>query len=91
MNCMARSWRIGPLGLLALVMLAACVAGGYDGDVGVGYVGGVYEPCCYDYGGWGGGYRVGPPRGGERGCQAVARGQRSVGGTWPAAVDRVQP
>jgi hypothetical protein len=45
--------------------LAACVAGGggYDGAVDVGYVGGFYDPCCWDYGGWGGGYYYGPPRG----------------------------
>jgi hypothetical protein len=67
MNRMPRSWRIGILGLFALVTLAACVVGGYEGDVGVGYVGGVYGPGGYDYGGWGPGYRVGPPRGGERG------------------------
>lgn len=49
-----------------LVILAACAVGvggpGYDGEVG--YVGGYYEPWGYDYGGWGGRYRVGPPRGG---------------------------
>jgi hypothetical protein len=54
--------------LLATVIacVASCAVGGpgyYDGGVDVGYVGGFYEPCCYDYGGWGGRYRVGPPRG----------------------------
>ena len=57
--------RVGVLGLMALLGLMACVATGYDGEVGVGYVGGYYEPYGYDYGGWGPGYRVGPPRGGE--------------------------
>jgi hypothetical protein len=67
MNRIPRSWRLGALGLLALMMLAGCVAAGYDGEVGVGYVGGFYEPGGYQYGGWGPGYRVGPPRGGLRG------------------------
>jgi hypothetical protein len=63
---MSRS--IGTLGGLLLVLVSACaVEGGgygYGGDVDAGYVGGVYEPYGYDYGGWGRGYRVGPPRGG---------------------------
>jgi hypothetical protein len=53
---------------LAIMGVAACAVGGpgyYDGGVDVGYVGGFYEPCCYDYGGWGGRYRVGPPPGGH--------------------------
>ena len=39
---------------------------GYDGygGVDVGYVGDYWEPWGYDYGGWGGHYHVGPPRGG---------------------------
>lgn len=46
-----------------LVAIAGCVAGGgYDGGVSVGYGVGFYEPYGYDYGGWGPGYRVGPPR-----------------------------
>lgn len=70
MKHMPRTWKVRAVGALALTSLAGCVAGGYDGDVGpgyVGYVGGVYEPGGYEYGGWGPGYRVGPPRGGERG------------------------
>jgi hypothetical protein len=51
-----------------MTVLSACAVGvsgpGYDGYDGVGYVGGYYEPWGYDYGGWGGRYRVGPPRGG---------------------------
>jgi hypothetical protein len=52
------------LGAAALTMLIACeVTGvGVDSSVGVGYVGGYYEPYGYDYGGWGGAYRVGPSR-----------------------------
>jgi hypothetical protein len=54
-------------GVVLLAVLSACVVGpGYDGSVDVGYVGGFYEPYGYDYGGWGGRYRVGPPRGGAR-------------------------
>jgi hypothetical protein len=51
------------LGAVTLTMLIACeVTGvGVDGSVGVGY-GGYYEPYGYDYGGWGGGYLVGPGR-----------------------------
>jgi len=52
------------LGAMILTMLIACeVTGvGVDSSVGVGYVGGYYEPYGYDYGGWGGAYRVGPSR-----------------------------
>ena len=64
--------RIAPLaaafGLCATLGACAVSPYGYgEGDVGVGYYGGVYEPYGYDYGGWDGGYRVGPPRRGERG------------------------
>jgi hypothetical protein len=51
---------------LIVVMFAAVagcvVGGGYAGAVGVGYGADFYEPGGYDYGGWGPGYRVGPPR-----------------------------
>lgn len=67
MKRMPRSWRVAAAGLLALVMMAACVVGGYGGYGDEGYVGGVYEPAGYEYGGWAPGYRVGPPRGGMRG------------------------
>ena len=57
--------------LAAAGLLTSCAVGpGYDdGYVGVGYVGDYYEPWGYDYGGWGGRYHVGPPRGdyGRRG------------------------
>jgi hypothetical protein len=66
-NLMRRSCKVNAAGSIVLLMLAACVPVGYDGEVGVGYVGGVYEPGGYEYGGWGPGYRVGPPRGGARG------------------------
>jgi hypothetical protein len=53
---------------IGLLILGACaVTGvGVDGSVGVGYDAGYYEPYGYDYGGWGGAYRVGPGRGGDR-------------------------
>jgi hypothetical protein len=68
MNAMRKRWIAAGLGALALTLLNACeVSGvGVDGTVGVGYVGGYYEPYGYDYGGWGHGYRVGPGRGDDR-------------------------
>ncbi len=51
MKRMPRTCKVGALGLLALTSLAACFVGGYDGGGGVGYVGGVYEPGGYEYGG----------------------------------------
>jgi hypothetical protein len=73
MKPMPRIWKVRAVGLLAFASLAACVVGGYDGGGGVGYVGGFYEPGGYEYGRWGSGYRVGPPRGGDR-----ARGGRAA-------------
>jgi hypothetical protein len=52
------------IGIVGLGALASCAVG-VDGSVGVGYVGGYYEPFGYDYGGWGPGYAVGPYRGGR--------------------------
>ena len=70
MNLIARSCKVAAVGVFALLALTACLVPGYGygGDgVGVGYVGGVYEPGGYEYGGWAPGYRVGPPRGGAFG------------------------
>jgi len=55
-------------GLALAASLASCIAGvGYGGDYGVGgYSPGFVEPYGYDYGAWGGEYRVGPGRGGDR-------------------------
>jgi hypothetical protein len=75
------------LGLFAVAMLGGCVAAGYgDGDVGVGvnYVGGFYDPCCYDYGGWGRGYRVGPPHGFDAGHPGGRPGGRGAGRPMPS-------
>lgn len=67
MNINFAPWKLIVIGLAALGIVAGCLVGpggGYDGTVGVGYVGGYYAPGGYDYGGWGRGYRVAPPRGG---------------------------
>jgi hypothetical protein len=72
MRAAAVMLRVSTIALL-LAGLGACAVegGGYDGDVGVGvgvgYGGDYYEPGGYDYGHWGPGYRVGPPRGHESG------------------------
>lgn len=83
-NRMPRSWKVNAVGLIALLMLAACVTGGFGGDVGIGYVGMDYEPGGYEYGGWGPGYRVGPPRGvaraaGGRAAPSIPHGARGGG------------
>ena len=65
MNMKSMPWKAGLTGLSVVGILAACVVGGDDGAVGVGYVGGYYAPSGYDYGGWGRGYHVAPPRGGD--------------------------
>lgn len=56
----------GPFCAAVTLAIAACAVTPY-GDGGGAYYDGVYEPYGYDYGYWGGDYRVGPPRGGERG------------------------
>ncbi len=58
------SWRCAAI-LCVILPLAAGCAGGYGYGGGAAYVGddyGVdyYDPCCGYYGGWGGGYLVGP-------------------------------
>ena len=72
----------GLMGSVTLAIFSACtVTGvGVDGSVGVdyGYPGAYYEPYGYDYGGWGGGYWVGPSRGGHR--DDHGDGRRDVGG-----------
>src|ERR1700733_15459258 len=66
-----RRWLWSALGGAVIVLLQGCFAGGggyYDGGgVDVAYGADYYEPSGYVYGGWGPGYRVGPPRGGVRG------------------------
>jgi len=49
--------------------------GGYEGDY---YQGNDLGPNGYVYGGWGGGYRVGPNRSGERGPERGGRPYRSA-------------
>lgn len=67
MTISARRWLLAALTGAALALLGACVAGGggyYGGGVDVSYSADYYEPWGYDYGGWGPGYWVGPPRNG---------------------------
>ncbi len=67
MTIMLRRWKVSAGALLLVAAMYGCVVTGegYDGDGGV-YVGGVYEAPGFFGGGWGRGYHVGPPRGGER-------------------------
>jgi len=68
MKTLVSRWSARGLMVVLFAAVASCVVGGgYDGDVGVGvgYGVGFYEPGGYDYGGWGPGYGVGPPRGGS--------------------------
>lgn len=60
MNIIPRRWKVRALGLALLTVLYACTV------TPGGYVGGVYERSGSDYGGWGPGYYVAPPRHGER-------------------------
>ncbi|MFI5165865.1 MAG: hypothetical protein ACHQQS_04520 [Thermoanaerobaculales bacterium] len=88
MNIVHRRWLVSTLGLLSLLGLSAClVAGrGRDEGVGVAYVGGYYEPYGHDYGGWGSGYHVAPPRDGDR------RREQSTSHVYrPAPPDRRTP
>jgi hypothetical protein len=95
MSLKSTPWSLCAGGLVLLGIVSACaVTGvGYDGEVG--YVGGFYEPYGYDYGGWGGRYHVGPPRGGAgrdggragggghaggRGAPSIPSGARGGGG-----------
>jgi hypothetical protein len=80
MKRISRSWKTVIVGVVTLLALTGCLVGGYGGGGGVdvGYAGGFYEPGGYEYGGWGRGYRVGPPRGGVRGEVRGDRGGRSA-------------
>jgi hypothetical protein len=60
MSIVLRRRIVSGFGFLLLATLCACLV------PDVGYVGGVYEPSGSDYGGWGPGYHVAPPRHGER-------------------------
>jgi hypothetical protein len=62
------TWFLISLSLPLWALLGGCAvtAGGYGDDVTVSYGVGFYEPWGYGYDGWNDGYRVGPPRGGER-------------------------
>jgi hypothetical protein len=87
MNTKHERWMVSALGLLLFAGLCACIATGpgYDGGVGVAYVGGYSEPYGYDYGGWGPGYHVGPSRGVVvRPMQSSAHAYRSAPRSRPA-------
>ncbi len=83
-------WKPAALAVLLLVVLCGCAFPDldYDGAVGIdygddfgdgfGYPGDFYEPYGYDYGGWGGGYRVGPPRYGDRSLERPGRPYHSA-------------
>jgi hypothetical protein len=67
MNPSLSRWLLVAVSGIAVVILQSCVAGGgayYGGGVDVTYGADFYEPWGYEYGGWGPGYWVGPPRGG---------------------------
>ncbi|MGA2707162.1 MAG: hypothetical protein ACLQJ0_17250 [Steroidobacteraceae bacterium] len=80
MSVTTRRLALAGAGLMFAAVLGACVGGvGYSGDVGVGYSPGYIEPFGYDYGGWGGGYRVGPGRGGDhRAAPSASHSYRSA-------------
>jgi hypothetical protein len=67
MNIRIRN-RLASVGATALLiaLCSSCVVPG-DGQpsVGISYSADFYEPFGYEYGGWGPGYHVGPPRGGD--------------------------
>jgi hypothetical protein len=56
--------------LLALLCNGCVVPGDRYAAGSVSYGVGFYEPYGYDYGGWGSGYLVGPPRGDHRRFEA---------------------
>jgi len=58
MNTLRRRWKESALGLLVVAILYGCTV---SGD---GYVGGYYDYDApgYEYGAWGHGYYVAPPR-----------------------------
>jgi hypothetical protein len=70
MNIPLRRLGSGALGFLVVLMLSACLV------PGGGYAGGVYEGPGYEYGGWGTGYHVGPPRGGDRRSDGASHSYR---------------
>lgn len=85
MTAVNKRWMVAALGTVALAVLQACAVEGVgvDTTVGVGYVGDYYEPYGYEYGGWGGGYRVGPGRGGDRRGDHPSRSYRSAPASRP--------
>jgi hypothetical protein len=85
---------ITALGIALFTLLQGCVVGGgggyYEGGGGVdvSYDADYYEPYGYEYGGWGRGYWVGPPRGGDHRPDG---GGRAAPAYRPAAPSRSMP
>jgi len=72
MNLTLSAWRLALLAGAVPLLVSACVAYGGPAtqyEVGVEAGPGYYEPYGFDYGGWGGDYRVAPYRDGMRGGQ----------------------
>lgn len=84
MNALPRAARSAALiaMLTVVIVMAGCVVdggGAYGPGVSIGLGLDYYEPFGFDYGGWGGGYNVGPPRGGgPRRADAHGRGFRNA-------------
>lgn len=80
MIALSRTVRLAAVAAVLGTAFTGCVVAGgggrYDDTVGVSYGVGFYEPLGYDYGGWGPGYHVGPPRGGEHGRERSGRSYR---------------
>jgi hypothetical protein len=84
-------WKPATLAALLLAVLCGCAftGVGYGGAVGIDYgddlgyagddyAGDYFEPYGFDYGGWGGGYQVGPPRYGDRSLERPGRPFRAA-------------
>ncbi len=65
MNTVLRRWLIHTIGFVVLAGFCGCVATGPGYERG-GYAVGYDEPYGSEYGAWGAGYHVAPPRRGER-------------------------
>ena len=67
MKRMPRTWRLRPSARSRSRASRLALSGATTEAAVAGYVGGVYQPGGYEYGRWGPGYHVGPPRGDEHG------------------------
>lgn len=78
MNTLRHRIFAGAVAAMTLTGLYSCAVTGVGVEGDYGYAGDYYEPYGYEYGGWGGGYRVGPGRGFDH------RGDHGPGGRAPA-------